>query len=84
MTGPEHYREAEQLLAVAFASEDTTFEGHNPEADRLIAAALVHATLAQAAATAEANPEIAAYLPHDEHSVLPWLDLLISKTPKES
>lgn len=48
MTGPEHYREAERLLAVANASTDTTFEGHNPEADRTIAEAQVHATLAKA------------------------------------
>ena len=46
MTGPEHYREAERLLADAFASKDTTFEGYNPEADRMIAAAHVHALLA--------------------------------------
>jgi hypothetical protein len=50
-TGPEHYREAEILIAFAFESKDTTFEGHNPEADRCIAAAQVHATLALAAAT---------------------------------
>jgi hypothetical protein len=54
-TGPEHYSQAEQLLADAFASSDTTYEGHNQEADRLIAAAQVHATLAQAAATAMAS-----------------------------
>jgi hypothetical protein len=54
-TGPEHYRKAEMLLADAFASNGTTFEGHNPEADRLIAAAQVHATLAQAAAAAMAS-----------------------------
>ncbi|MDX3033924.1 hypothetical protein [Streptomyces scabiei] len=52
MTGPEHYREAERLLAVASESKDTTFEGHNPEADGTIAEAHVHATLALAAATA--------------------------------
>lgn len=52
MTGPEHYREAEQLLTDAFSSKLTTYEGENPEADRLIAAAQVHATLALAAATA--------------------------------
>jgi hypothetical protein len=51
-TGPEHYREAEILIAFAFESKGTTFEGNNPEADRMIAAAQVHATLALAAATA--------------------------------
>ncbi|MFD8088721.1 hypothetical protein [Streptomyces malaysiensis] len=49
MTGPEHYREAERLLAVAAQDSNTTFEGHNPEADRTIAEAQVHATLALAA-----------------------------------
>ncbi|MFE0808160.1 hypothetical protein ACFW34_11840 [Streptomyces sp. NPDC058848] len=52
MTGPEHYREAERLLAVAASSDQTTYEGANPEADRTIAEAQVHATLALAAATA--------------------------------
>lgn len=56
MTGPEHYLEAENLLIEAFASKETTFEGVNPEADRLIAAAAVHAQLAQAAATALSTP----------------------------
>lgn len=55
MTGPEHYREAEQLLTDAFSSKLTTYEGENPEADRLIAAAQVHATLALAAATEAAG-----------------------------
>lgn len=52
MNGPDHYREAERLLAAARESKETTFEGHNPEADREIAAAQVHATLALTAATA--------------------------------
>ncbi|MFF7829771.1 hypothetical protein ACFZCM_31600 [Streptomyces rochei] len=52
MTGPEHYREAERLLSVATSSDQTTYEGENPEADRTIAEAQVHATLALAAATA--------------------------------
>ncbi|MFD6970719.1 hypothetical protein [Streptomyces sp. NPDC059949] len=56
MTGPEHYREAELLLATAHDGNDTTFEGHNPEADREIAKAQVHATLALAAATAMSAP----------------------------
>ena len=47
MTGPEHYREAEQLLAEANAQEG----GTNLERFCL-AAAQVHATLALAAATA--------------------------------
>jgi hypothetical protein len=48
VTGSEHYREAERLLEVATASTETTFEGHNPEADRTIAEAHVHALLAKA------------------------------------
>ena len=49
MTGPEHYREAERLLAEAGAegAEGTYFV--RPES---LAAAQVHATLAHAAATA--------------------------------
>lgn len=65
MNGPEHYREAEQLLDAAFASTATTFEGDNPEADRLIAAAQVHATLAHAAATAMSATGAAGMAPID-------------------
>jgi len=45
MTGPEHYRAAEQLLNEA--------DHHSVLGDTQIAAAQVHATLALAAATAE-------------------------------
>lgn len=51
MTGPEHYRAAEQLLAAADTVVRPNDEGHC-EADRMIAAAQVHATLALAAAQA--------------------------------
>ncbi|MGP3684103.1 hypothetical protein ACTVZO_05215 [Streptomyces sp. IBSNAI002] len=51
MTGPEHYRQAEQLLAESMTELRPNDEGHC-EADRTIAAAQVHATLALAAATA--------------------------------
>lgn len=44
MTGPEHYREAERLLATAVPGN------LNRSDDQRIAAAQVHATLAQAAA----------------------------------
>lgn len=57
MTGPEHYREAERLLELACHSKETTYEGANPEADRDIAAAQAHATLALAAATALSAPD---------------------------
>jgi hypothetical protein len=53
----DHRTEALNLLAAAREDKNTTFEGHNPEADRLIAEAQVHATLArdeeQAARTAD-------------------------------
>lgn len=52
MTGPEHYRMAEQLLAESMSELRPNDEGHC-EADRTIAAAQVHATLALAAATAD-------------------------------
>jgi hypothetical protein len=51
MTGPEHYREAERLLAESRTILRPNDEGHC-EADRSIAEAHVHATLALAAATA--------------------------------
>lgn len=51
MTGPEHYREAERLLAESQTITRPHEEGHC-EADRSIAEAQVHATLALAAATA--------------------------------
>ena len=46
MTGPEHYQEAEKRLQIAESMET----GSDPEHYNL-AAAQVHATLAQAAAT---------------------------------
>ena len=49
MTGPEHYREAEQLLASGLFHRD---EGRPEPAAAALAAAQVHATLALAAATA--------------------------------
>ena len=52
MNGPQHSREAERLLSTAYEGTLTTHEGENPEADRAIAEAQVHATLALVAATA--------------------------------
>jgi hypothetical protein len=43
----DHRAEAINLLAASREDKNTTFEGHNPEADRLIAEAQVHATLAR-------------------------------------
>lgn len=57
MNGPANYREAETLLDLAHESRETTFEGHNPEADRMIDEALVRALLALAAATALSAPD---------------------------
>lgn len=56
MTGPEHYQEAERLLATAYEGTNTTYEGENAEAARAITEAGVHATLALAAATALSDP----------------------------
>jgi hypothetical protein len=47
MTGPEHYREAERLLALG-----ETISEHGGDLGQLLPAAQVHATLALAAATA--------------------------------
>jgi len=59
MTGPEHYREAERLLAIA---------GDDYEAQSQIhAEAQIHATLALAAATAE--PIAQAYNGREDVSV---------------
>jgi hypothetical protein len=51
MTGPEHYREAERLLARRPAHADGRPD-RNPPWDIDVAQAQVHATLALAAATA--------------------------------
>jgi hypothetical protein len=48
MTGPDHYREAEQLLGTLAGKERGTF----PEEDRVVAEAQVHAILALTAANA--------------------------------
>lgn len=42
-----HRAKALNLLAASREDKNTTYEGHNPEADRLIAEAQVHATLAR-------------------------------------
>jgi hypothetical protein len=52
MTGPEHYREAERLLAESRTELRPHEEGHC-EADRTIAEAQVHATLAAVAIAVE-------------------------------
>ncbi|MBC9729892.1 hypothetical protein [Streptomyces sp. TRM68367] len=60
MTGPDHYREAERLTRQAgtWMDADTGWKAHLPTSERLahrmadLAEAQVHATLANAAATA--------------------------------
>lgn len=51
MTGTEHYREAERLLADCVDSNGNPPTSPAPELDQCIALAQVHATLALAAAT---------------------------------
>ena len=55
MTGPEHYREAERLLAESRTELRPNDEGHC-EADRTIAEAHVHALLAKVALAAISTP----------------------------
>ena len=58
MTGPEHYQEAERMLAGAGCATAETAGYVDPVlAGPWLAAAQVHATLALAAATALANNE---------------------------
>ena len=52
MTGPEHYREAEYMLQMATNQLSSQGDDGIDDANRLIARAQVHATLALAAATA--------------------------------
>ncbi len=54
MTGPEHYKLAEALLADVTRPDGTI--GSGEEGDTTIAAAQAHATLALAAATAANDP----------------------------
>jgi hypothetical protein len=87
VTGPEHYREGERLLAIARASKDTTFEGHNPEADRLIAEATAHFLAAQVALAAltapiAGEPKTAGHPSSDHYE--DWLDIVESDTAQEA
>ncbi len=62
MTGPEHYAEAERLLAVANRNNTDAADGQ--ERTQTLSAAQVHATLALAAATAvgTAGPDRQAWI----------------------
>jgi len=53
-TGPEHYREAERLIELARTARHSDLYGGSiaPQTAMILADALVHATLAGAAATA--------------------------------
>jgi hypothetical protein len=53
MTGPQHYREAERLLAESMRPDSYDYPAER--ANRYIAAAQVHATLALAAANMPAE-----------------------------
>jgi len=52
MTGPEHYQEAERLIAAARAESGGMYRHHPTEAAVMLTEAQVHAALALAAATA--------------------------------
>ena len=73
-SGPEHYKAAENLLAEA-ATIATNHDGTSPEADRLIAAAHVHAQLAGVALDALKEWSDA----HDAWK--PWGDAVTSADP---
>lgn len=60
MTGPEHYQEAERLLAQAHIPSRDRAQPGWLTADELVAEAAVHATLAQAAAFALAGNQFMA------------------------
>lgn len=71
MTGTEHYREAERLLADAQHSEFIT----GPEIMAMLAAAQVHATLALAGATA-----MTAW-PGDTRAAIEWAKTIAAPSP---
>ena len=59
MTGPEHYREGERLLAEAKAEHPHAIEAEDiPAYALLIAEANAHFAAAQAAATALTGPQV--------------------------
>jgi len=65
MTGPEHFKEAERLLADARVPGEKRSVRNFFPVETLMAVAQVHATLALAAATALVNP--AGGLPGRDH-----------------
>lgn len=77
MTGPEHYREAEQLLSLATDYEQ---DGAPQTAARCRTEAKVHATLALAAATALRGGE--GRLPLQDANA--WFDTASGAVPRKS
>ncbi|WP_069751665.1 hypothetical protein [Streptomyces sp. EN16] len=75
MTGPEHYREAERLIADSHAIIRPNDEGPC-EADRSLVEAQVHATLALAAATAVGTAVSAFRDDINSADVEEWADVL--------
>lgn len=81
MTGPDHYREAERLRAQAREAQNAAFDHHEAGTDptrawnnamHLLAAAQVHADLAQAAATIDAT----GYTSADVRNGAEWTQVL--------
>lgn len=75
MTGPEHYVEAESCLdaAKALATAHDATGASLTVADRLIATAQAHATLALAAATA--YPAVVDYYGDEDRSSRGWVEV---------
>jgi hypothetical protein len=71
MTGPEHYREAERRLLMAW-EDDSTQE----RSTQLVAEAHVHATLALAAATATQTDVAAMAADINHRYVDAWNDVI--------
>lgn len=80
MTGPEHYRKAEELLSLA-ADYDKDYA--NPSAARCRQEALVHATLAAAAATAAAAGSAASVI-GARRSVNDWIKTVTHTFPADN
>lgn len=77
MTGPEHFREAEKLLGYA-QNLDAEQRGSREDMSYLTEA-LVHATLAKAAANAEQAAVMAVAHDINSSTVDEWADVLAKK-----
>ncbi|MBF8187351.1 hypothetical protein ITP53_16745 [Nonomuraea sp. K274] len=76
MTGPEHYREAERLLAM----QDVVNKLPHADIAMIQQQAQVHATLAHAAATALTGPS-AVY--DDDPEIKAWVEVAGTKPPAD-